>query len=103
MLPGFEVWINQQGYTPKTAGSRLSDVGRLDAAFGGLDRLYDRDALQDAFSRLIYSREDQRSGLANPSPVTIEGDLYEGLATMRQALRLYIRFRKERAATRNAH
>jgi hypothetical protein len=94
MPAGFEVWISQQGFTPKTAGSRLSDVGRLDAAFGGLDRHYDRDGLRDALASLTYSRDDQRNGVANPSPVVIDGDLYTGLATMRQSLRLYIRFRK---------
>src|SRR5271170_7422425 len=98
MKPGFKNWLAARNYQPAVVGSRWANCQRVEQYYGNLDRAYGNDRLASILAVLIYSMEDQRRGRPNPSRIPIKGNFREGLATLRQALGLYVDFRNEESA-----
>jgi len=53
----------------------------------------DAEGYETLSAQFSYSAEDERDDRPNPSPISIDGNLRNGLASLKQALRLYDRFR----------
>lgn len=68
----------------------ISRCRRVEASEGNLDAHYDRDRMQDVLERFTYSRHDSQPA----HQIQISGDVYNGTASLRNALRLYQRFRE---------
>ena len=83
------------GNDPAATNSRISNLRRIEAAYGDLDAIHDEDDFASVLSDLNYSTNDARSSAPNRARVTINGDLRTGLATLRSALSKYMRFRQE--------
>jgi endonuclease len=91
----FEEWMVTSGADDGTIRSSLSTVRRIESAYGDIDEHYDIDRCQSILSELTYTKNDVRANAANPSNVTINGDLYSGLASLRTHLAKYVRYRDE--------
>lgn len=95
MHPAYSDWLRRAVPTESTWRTKLSELRRIEAAYGDLDGLYDQDELQSLLGELTYSTEDSRLGRENPSRLEIVGDIRNNLASYSSALRKYIRFRNE--------
>lgn len=95
MHPNYSDWLRRAVPTEATWRTKLSELRRIEAAYGDLDSLYDQDELQSLLGELIYTTEDSRVARPNPSRLEISGDLRNNLASYGSALRKYIRFRNE--------
>lgn len=93
----FSRWLAANGYDPATAGSRASNLKRVEDAYGDLDHHFAVDRCASVLAALAYTTADKDRARPNPSTISIDGDTYNGLATLRSALKLYIRFQAERS------
>ncbi len=90
----FAAWLEDvRGLSKPTIGSRLSNCRRVEKFEGDLDTHYAADGLAGLMDRLIFSREDERHGRKPRHGVPIDGDVCNGTATLRQAVKLYCEFR----------
>lgn len=94
----FEHWLLENDYDPHGAASRASNVRRVEAAYGDLDDHYNNDRCKSLLADLSYSTADKHRGARNPSRIVIDGDIYNGLSTLRSAVRLYVKYRQARSS-----
>lgn len=92
---GFRAWLEQDGQVSATISSRISDVRRVERHYGDLDAAHDGDRFAAILKDLAYSGADKAAGKDNSSRLQIDGDLYNGLSSLRSALSTYARFRSE--------
>ena len=96
----FTVWlVTVRGLNARTAGSRLSNCKRVEANEGKLDKQWETDGLVSLIDRLTYSKEDERSGRRPKHRMKIDGDVYNGTATLKNAVVLYRDFRSSEGET----
>ena len=96
----FEVWLDvRRGLNTRTVGSRISNCRRVEAFEGNLDDQYDTDGLAGLIERLTYSREDARHRRNPKHKVPIDGDIYNGTATLKSVVGLYRDFRSDGGGT----
>lgn len=88
----FKAWMEAEGYSKATINTQMTDVRRLDKAYGDLDALPDGQTIAELRDLLAYSKSDQRDGRPSPAKFEIDGDLYSNLAHFRAALNFYRRF-----------
>ena len=81
MDPRYSDWLKRTVPTEGTWRTRLSDLRRVEAAYGDIDAQFDQDELVALLDELTYSTEDARNGRPNPSRLSIHGDIRNGLAT----------------------
>jgi hypothetical protein len=92
MRSAFSHWLARH---LEVTASRVAEARRLEAHYGDLDRLYDRDRFASLLEELAYSKDDERSGRPNPARFPIDGVVWNSLKTYRSTLRYYARFRAE--------
>ena len=96
----FKDWlVTVHGLGERTADNRLSNCRRVEAHEGNLDRQWEEDELVDLIDRLTYSRQDQRDGRRPRHRIGIDGDIYNGTATLKQAVVRYREFRSSERGT----
>jgi hypothetical protein len=78
----------------RTIGSRLSNCRRVEQYEGDLDEHFESDQCQNLLWRLTYSADDQDRGSTPRHRIPIDGDMRTGTATLKQAVALYVQFRK---------
>lgn len=88
----FKTWLAAQGYTEKTTIARLSNLTRIEAAYGPLDALIAQGLFDSLIDDLTYTIEDEGDARPNPSRVRISGSLHQGLTSLRDAASIYQRF-----------
>jgi hypothetical protein len=74
--------------------AQLHRVGRVESYFGDLDRHFSADRLKGVLEGLRYSTEDERRARPNPTRIPINGNLRNNLASYRNAVALYRKFRE---------
>ena len=79
--------------TKRTAQSRVSNVLRIDKEYN-IDAEFSRDECQTLLERFEYSKAAEREGLFPEIEIVINGDYYNGVATLKSALNLYVEFLK---------
>ncbi|SFI99794.1 DUF262 domain-containing protein [Olleya namhaensis] len=90
----FKNWlINTEKYDVTTINSRIGNCSTIEKAYGDLDEHYKKDRLGSLLKLLKYSRQDEREEIQQQPPLEIEGDIYTGLATLRQGLKRYLEFK----------
>src|SRR3989442_14456086 len=67
---------------------------RVDQYCGNLDEHYANDRMAGLIQMLTYSSEDDRRGRQNPTPIPIEGNIRNNLASYRDAAKRYRTFRE---------
>jgi MoxR-like ATPase len=92
----FSTWLAQVYRTdagsamdPAARGSRFSNCRRVEQYLGDLDHAYDTDRMASLLGKLELSRNE----MTPRHNIPIDGDLYNGTATLKSAARLYQKFR----------
>jgi hypothetical protein len=91
-LEAFHAWLDRAFPNKRTSGSRKSEASRVELAYGDLDKHYAEDRLEALIDGLSYSSKDERQDAPNPTSIPIDGNIRNGLASLRQSLRCYQRF-----------
>lgn len=99
MRASYRDWLERQAYANNTIQAQLHRAGRVEKHYGDLDDHYDRDGLQSVISALRYSSEDARNLKPNPSKIPFTGDVRNNLASYRNAIQRYCRFRRDESGT----
>ena len=82
------------GQRLSTVRSRVSNCKRVEKFEGDLDTHFDADGCHDLLDRLTYSSHDQQFGAPQRHQVPIQGDVRNGSATLKQAVALYVNYRR---------
>lgn len=85
-------WLAAQNYQGGTIAAQMHRAGRVEERYGDLDALYNEDRLEGVIAELTYTTQDRRNNRPNPSRIPFEGDVYNNLASYRDAVRRYRRF-----------
>lgn len=93
MRPNYRQWLAEQKYDAGTITAQMHRAGRVEDCHGNLDEHYDRDHMDSLIASLRYSRDDERHNRANPSKIPFKGDIYNNLASYRNAAERYRKFR----------
>lgn len=91
----YRQWLESQRYQSGTVTTQIHRAGRVEEHFGDLDSHFDSDQLSSVIESLKYSANDSRQGRANPTPIPIDGDLFSNLASYRDAVKRYRKFRAD--------
>ena len=78
----------------RTIGSRSANCKRAERYEGDLDRHFDNDQCQSLLWRLTYSTDDQDRKRTPKHNIPIDGNVRTGSATLKQAVSLYVQFRR---------
>ncbi len=91
----YSEWLRRAVPTEATWRTKLSELRRIETAYGDIDSLYDADELQSLIDTLTYGAEDERRNAPNPSKLEIAGNVRNNLASYKSAVQKYARFRQE--------
>ena len=69
--------------------TRLANVRRVENALGDLDIAFKVDGLEMLLARMTYGRADEADAAPNQSGIDIDGNVRNGLATLKAATKLY--------------
>ena len=95
MKSTYRSWLEQQGYAAGTIQAQMHRAGRVEEYYGDLDEHYDRDQVRGVIGELTYSAADERSNKPNPSKIPFNGNTRNNLASYRNAVERYCKFRRE--------
>ena len=91
----FRSWLSSnRGYGTGTVNSRVSNCKTVEGCEGDLDEHFDQDRLQGLIEKLTYSKADERQNRPARHLIPINGNVYNGTATLRSAVSLYKQFRE---------
>lgn len=93
MQHSYKDWLQLEKYAENTVNVQIYRVGRVEEFYGDLDLHYDQDRLAQVVAALRYTTDDKRHGLPNPSLIPFQGDIQSNLASYRNAVERYRRFR----------
>lgn len=89
----FEDWMREvMEYGERTIKNRLSNLAKIEKAYGPLKEHWRKDRFASLLEELTYTQEDKDEGIVPDTDITIDGDYYTGLATLRYTLKLYARY-----------
>ncbi|HWE84821.1 MAG TPA: endonuclease NucS domain-containing protein [Terracidiphilus sp.] len=94
MKPEYRRWLEEQKYDPGTVSAQIYRTARVEEHYGNLDGQYDKDRLGSVLQALRYTTDDQKRGRPNPSKIPFEGNIRNNLASYRNAVERYRRFRE---------
>ena len=86
-----EYLLSVKKLNKKTIDNRVSNAVKVDNIYN-LDQEYAKDGCQTLLSLMKYTKADYEDGLAPQCGITIDGNYYTGLQTLRQAVNKYIEF-----------
>jgi hypothetical protein len=93
MRPNYRQWLVEQKYDAGTVTAQMHRAGRVEDCHGNLDEHYNQDHMDSLIGLLRYSRDDERRNRPNPSKIPFKGDIYNNLASYRNATERYRKFR----------
>jgi hypothetical protein len=85
-------WLCEK-YTRGTPNSRLSNCKRVEQYEGDLDSHFAENQGFSLIEKLSYSKDDKRNNRKPKHAVPINGDIYNGTATLKQAINLYFEYK----------
>ena len=97
----YRAWLASQGKEASTQSTSCSMIRRVEAAYGDLVDAFLNDGLETIQSDMVYTKADQRNNEPNPSKLAMDGDLYNGLSSVRTHLGYYRRFLEDQASDRH--
>ena len=93
MKTGYRPWLEAQKYAPNTITAQMHRASRVEEYYGDLDEHYEKDHMEALVESLRYSAEHARRNLPNPSRIPFDGDVRNNLASYRNAVERYRKFR----------
>jgi len=91
--PEYQQWLDAQKYQANTITAQLHRASRVEECYGDLDEHFRTDRLASVIAALAYSKEDKKQNRPNPTKIPFQGDAYSNLASYRDAVKRYQRFR----------
>lgn len=89
----FKQWlVNVKGQKESAAAARVAGAMRIDAEYDIYNNYYVVGKKDDLMELFKYSRTDEKHGVHPLVNITINGNIYDGMASLRQALKLYFEF-----------
>ncbi|MDE6228465.1 MAG: hypothetical protein K2M40_01605 [Muribaculaceae bacterium] len=93
----FKTWlVTQKGLNESTATSRVSNIKRIEKYYGNIQTLIQKGLVNNLLDELSYTKEDERNNLPPSHKIPINGtkkdSIFNGSATLKQALELFIKF-----------
>lgn len=88
----FYSWLCEK-FSGGTPNSRLSNCLRVEQYEGDLDDQFLRDKGVFLLNKLSYTKNDQRNNRTAKHSIPIDGNTYNGTATLKQAVNLYFKFK----------
>lgn len=98
-MTSYTNWLRSNGYNEGTVRSRISNCLRICEYEGDIDVHYNKNKCESLLERLQYTAADEREKAPARHKVTINGNVRNGTATLKQAVRLYISYMEKE--TRN--
>lgn len=89
----FKNWLIEKNYAQETVENRISNCRKVEKYYEDLDKHFDVDKCQKILNELNYTVEDERENNPPAHPIFINGNIREGSATLKQAVKLYAEFR----------
>lgn len=89
----YRQWLEAQQYQANTITAQMHRAGRVEEFYGDLDQHFQSDQLAAVIAALRYSADDRRRNRPNPTNIPFEGDTYNNLASYRNSVERYQRFR----------
>jgi hypothetical protein len=90
----FHRWLLQR-YQPTTTASRIANCHKIEIHEDSLDDHYEIDGGKDLIERLSYTVDDTNNNRPPRHRIPINGNIYNGSATLKQAAKLYFKFKDE--------
>lgn len=88
----FEKWLVEvKAQKPTTAHTRANSVEKIASEYD-VDKYYVDGKKKDLIDLFNYSKKDRDLGVKPRGAIKIDGDYYTGLASLKQALKLYYEF-----------
>ena len=94
----FRAWLDEK-FDISVAASRFANAKKVEEKYGDFDEHFEKDGFDKLIAVLSYTKADERDGKINPTKISINGNIYAGLATLKSAVSLYRRFRDQDGAT----
>jgi hypothetical protein len=94
----YKQWLEVQKYQSNTITAQLHRKGRVEEHYGSLDEHFNNDQLSSLISDLSYSKVDQRNQLPNPTKIPFNGDPYTNLASYRDAVKRFLKYKLDKSA-----
>lgn len=91
----FKQWLVESGMQESTARSRVANVKKIEDVYPDLDSRIDDSTIINLLSVFNYTNDDRKNNREPLHKIAIDGDIYNGTATYKSALNLYVRFRNE--------
>lgn len=88
----FKIWLKDNGYQDNVIQSRVTNLRRIEEAYPDLDARIEDNTIINLMNVFIYNAHDRKCNREPLHKIQINGDLYEGTATYKNALTLYLRF-----------
>lgn len=95
MRASYEDWLRAAVPSDGAFRTKLSELRRVERAYGDLDEHYDDDELSTLIEEFTYSSADAANNMANPTKFEINGDIRNNLASYKAAIAKYQRFRQD--------
>ena len=86
-------WLDREKYEASTIKTQIYRAERVEMYHGDLDEHYAKDHTSRLIETLSYSSDDQQRDRPNPSQIPFKGNIYTNLASYRDAVKRYCRFR----------
>lgn len=93
MKKDYRQWLQREKYQAGTISTQLNRSGRVETHHGDLDEHYAKDRMEGLIQTLTYSTDDKRRNRPHPSSIPFDGDIRNNLASYRNAVGLYRRYR----------
>jgi hypothetical protein len=94
----YKQWLELQKYQANTITAQMHRAGRVEEFYGDLDSHFETDRLASVIDVLVYSMDDRRKNRPNPTKIPFDGDPYNNLASYRDAVKRYLRFRLDESS-----
>ena len=91
----FKEWLEFNGKPLNTIQNRISNCRNVENYEGDLDQHFIKDFGSSLFEKLSYSTSDERKNSPAKHKIPIDGNIRNGSATLKQAVNLYMNFKKD--------
>ena len=87
----FKEWLIEKGTNKRVISDLLSRIERVNKSYD-LDKYYSDGAKEELLEFFTYSKKDESEGLEPIASIEIAGSYYNGLASLKRAIKQYFEF-----------
>ncbi len=87
----FKEWLVAKRYGKNVISSILARITRVNQSYD-LDKYYSNGGKEELIEFFTYTKKDEHDGLEPIATINIDGSYYNGLASLKRAIKLYFEF-----------